>query len=103
MRFVVTATWDMDAGNALAKAGTLGSTVQAILEDLKPEATYFVANEGQRTAIMIMNLDEASQMPAVAEPWFLALKARLQFQPAMRPEDLAKAGPDIEAAAKKYA
>ena len=40
MRFVVTATWDMDAGNALAKAGTLGSTVQSILEDLKPEATY---------------------------------------------------------------
>ena len=103
MRFVVTATWDMDAGNALAKAGTLGSTVQSILEDLKPEAVYFVANEGQRTAIMIMNLADASQMPAVAEPWFLALKARLQFQPAMQPEDLEKAGPDIDAAAKKYA
>lgn len=103
MRFVVTATWDMDAGNALAKNGTLGSTVQKILEDLKPEAAYFIANEGQRTALLIVNLDDASQLPAVAEPWFLALKARLDFQPAMRPEDLAKAGPDIEKAAKKYA
>ena len=93
----------MDAGNALAKNGTLGSTVQKILEDLKPEAAYFIANEGQRTALLIVNLDDASQLPAVAEPWFLALKARLDFQPAMRPEDLAKAGPDIEKAAKKYA
>ena len=103
MRFVATATWDMDAGNALAKNGTLGSTVQKILEDLKPEAAYFIANEGQRTALLIVNLDDASQLPAVAEPWFLALKARLDFQPTMRPEDLAKAGPDIEKAAKKYA
>ena len=103
MRFVVTATWDMAAGNELVKNGTLGSTVQSILEDLKPEAVYFVANEGQRTAILIVNLDDASQMPAVAEPWFLALNARLEFQPAMRPEDLEKAGPDIEKAAKKYA
>ena len=82
----------MDAGNALAKNGTLGSTVQKILEDLKPEAAYFIANEGQRTALLIVNLDDASQLPAVAEPWFLALKARLDFQPTMRPEDLAKAG-----------
>lgn len=103
MRFVVTATWDMEAGNALAKKGALASTVQSILEDIKPEAVYFVANEGQRSAIMIVNLDDASQMPAVAEPWFLAVKARLNFQLAMQPEDLAKAAPSIEKAAKKYA
>jgi len=103
MRFMVTATWDMEAGNALAKKGAIGTTVQSILDDIKPEAVYFMANEGQRTALLIVNVNDASQMPAIAEPWFLAVKARVSFQPVMRPEDLAKAGPDIEKAAKKYA
>ncbi len=44
----------------------------------------------------------ASQIPALAEPWFLAANAKVEFLPAMRPEDLAKAGPSIEAAVKKY-
>lgn len=103
MRFLVKATWDIGAGNALAKKGAMAQTVQSILADLKPEACYFVADQGQRTAVLVVNLDDASQMPAVAEPWFLAMNARVDFQPAMRPEDLAKAGPDIEKAAKKYA
>ena len=103
MRFLVKATWDMDAGNAAAKAGTMGSTVQSILDELKPEAVYFIADQGQRTALLVVNMDDTSQMAAIAEPWFLAFKARIEFTPAMLPEDLAKAGPAIENAVKKYA
>jgi len=32
----------------------------------------------------------------------LALNAKASFHPCMKPEDLAKAGPSIEAAAQKY-
>jgi hypothetical protein len=102
VRFLVTATWDIEAGNALAKSGKLGSTVQAILEDLQPEAAYFTANQGQRTAVLVVDLADLSQMPAVAEPWFLAMNATVEFEPAMVPEDLAKAGPGIEQAVAKY-
>jgi hypothetical protein len=102
MRFMVTATWDIDAGDALAKSGKLGSTVQSILKDLKPEAAYFVAEEGKRTAVLIVNMDDASQMPAIAEPWFLACNASVKFQPIMGPDDLARAGPAIAKAVKKY-
>ena len=102
MRFLVTATWDIEAGNALAKSGELGSTVQAILEDLQPEAAYFTANQGKRTAVLVVDLADPSQIPAVAEPWFLAMNATVEFQPAMVPEDLAKAGPSIEQAVAKY-
>ena len=35
----------LEAGNAAAKAGTLGSTVEKILADLKPEAAYFFADD----------------------------------------------------------
>ena len=93
---------DVEAGNDLARKGTLGSTVQSILAELKPEAAYFMAENGRRGGILIVDISDASQIPAIAEPWFLAAKAKVEFIPAMRPEDLAKAGPSSEAAVKKY-
>ncbi len=102
MRFLVKASWDIDAGNKLARDGTLGATVQSILGDLKPEAAYFLAENGERTAYLFIDLQDASQIPAVAEPWFLACDASVEIVPVMTPEDLAKAGPAIEQAVKKY-
>ncbi len=102
MRFIVKARMDVEAANALARAGKLGSTIQAILEELKPEAAYFVADEGQRTAILVIDMEDMSQLPAVAEPWFLAFDADIEATPAMVAEDLEKAGPAIEQAVKKF-
>jgi hypothetical protein len=47
-------------------------------------------------------LENASQIPAVAEPWFLAFNAQVEFHPAMNLEDLKNATPGIENAVKKY-
>ena len=102
MRFLVKARMDVEAANALASAGKLGSTIQSILEELKPEAAYFVADEGQRTAILVINMEDPSELPAVVEPWFLAFNADIEATPAMIAEDLEKAGPAIEQAVKKY-
>ncbi len=102
MRFIVKARMVVEAANALARQGKLGSTIQSIVEDLKPEAAYFVADEGQRTAILVVNMEDASQIPAIAEPWFLAFNAEIEATPAMVAEDLEKAGPAIEQAVKKY-
>ena len=55
MRFFVKAHLDVEAANALARQGKLGSTIQSILEDLKPEAAYFVADEGKRTAYLVID------------------------------------------------
>jgi hypothetical protein len=48
-------------------------------------------------------LEEPSQIPAVAEPWFQAFNAAIELHPVMVPDDLAKAAPAIEQAVKKYA
>ena len=45
---------------------------------------------------------EPSQIPRIAEPWFLAFNASVEIRRAMNPEDLAKAASDIERGAKKY-
>src|SRR5687767_7597477 len=102
MRFLVKVNIPVEAGNEAAKAGKLGTTIQSILEEQKPEAAYFTDENGQRTAFLFLNMQETSQIPAIAEPWFLALNARIEIHPVMVPEDLAKAGSAIEAAVKKY-
>src|SRR6266436_2266748 len=102
MRFMLKVNIPVETGNAAAKAGKLGSTIQSILADLKPEAAYFTDNNGQRTGYLFLDMQDASQIPAIAEPWLLAFNAGIEFHPAMIAEDLAKAGPAIEKAVKKY-
>src|SRR5215204_5001129 len=50
MRFMITCRIPVEKGNELVKNGTLGPTVQSIMEDLKPEAAYFVDVDGARGA-----------------------------------------------------
>jgi hypothetical protein len=103
MRMLLRVSIPVEAGNAAAKAGTLGSTIEEILADLKPEAAYFFADDsGQRTGSIVFDMKDTSQIPAIAEPWFLAFNAQVTFRPVMNPQDLAKAGPSIGNAGKKY-
>ena len=102
MRFLVKVNIPVEAGNRAAKAGKLGTTIQSILADLKPEAVYFTDDNGQRTAFLFLEMHDASLIPAIAEPWFLAFNASIEIHPVMVPDDLAKAGGAIEQAVKKY-
>jgi hypothetical protein len=102
MRFLVKLNIPVEAGNAAAKAGKLGTTIQSILADQKPEAVYFTDDKGQRTAFLFLEMQDASQIPAIAEPWLLAFNAGIEIHPVMVPDDLTRAGDAIEAAVKKY-
>ena len=104
MRMLLRVSIPVEAGNAAAQAGTLGTTIEKILGDLKPEAAYFFADDsGQRSGSMVFDLKDSSEIPAVAEPWFLAFNAQVSLRPVMNPQDLAKAVPAISKATKEYA
>src|SRR5215212_7125692 len=98
MRFLMRVSIPVEAGNAAARNGSLGTTIQSILADLKPEAAYFTDWAGVRTGFIVFDMQDVSQIPAVAEPWFLAFNAEIEIHPTMTPADLAKAGPGIQAA-----
>ena len=64
------------------------------MNKLKPEAAYFVAEYGLRSAIMFFDMKDASEIPGIAEPLFAGLNARVQLVPVMNADDL-KRGLDI--------
>jgi hypothetical protein len=102
MRCLLKVTIPVVEGNAAVADGTLPKTIESILNDLHPEAAYFAEEGGRRTGFVFFDLKEASQIPAVAEPWFLAFNAQVEFHPAMNLDDLRKAKAGIEKAVKSY-
>jgi len=102
MRMLLKFTIPMETGNRLTRTGKLGATIHAIMDELKPEAAYFIEEHGERTGIVVVNFDDMSQMPAMVEPLFLGLNAKVEVHPALTAADLAKAGVAIQQAAQKY-
>jgi hypothetical protein len=100
---LLTASMPVESGNAASASGTLGSTIQKILGEMKPEAAYFVAEGGERTAFVFFDMKDSSELTSIAEPWFLAFNARVSVRPAMNPQDLAAGLPGMQQAVKNYA
>ena len=102
MRFLFKAEWPVKAGNAAIKEGHMPDTLRAILDELKPEAAYFLASEGMRTSLLGGEPRRRLRNSALAEPWFHAFHAAVELVPVMTLDDLKKAGPAIEKAVKKF-
>lgn len=102
MRFMISFGMPTETANAAIKEGNFPQTVQSIMEEIQPEAAYFTDVDGGRGGVLIVNMDDASQLPAVVEPLFFALGATIKVQLVMAPEDLQRAMPSLEQAAQKY-
>ena len=102
MRMLLKVSMAADAGNAAVRNGSLGSTIKSILDELKPEAAYFAEDNGERTGYIFFDMKDSTQVPAVAEPWFLAFNASVTFRPVMTPQDLAEGLPGMKSAVEKY-
>ena len=98
MRTLLKVTMPVEPANKAIKDGSLPKIVQSLTESLRPEAAYFYAEGGKRTALMVFDLKDPSQIPSVAEPLFMQLNAGVELFPVMNTEDL-KAG--LEKAAKR--
>jgi hypothetical protein len=102
MRCLLKVSIPVETGNAAMADGSLNKTIESILTEFKPEAAYFSEDGGKRTGFIFLDVKEPSQIPAIAEPWFLAFNAQVEFHPAMTVDDLKKAAPGIERAVKNH-
>lgn len=94
MRCILHVTFPVEKFNELAREGKCGEKMRQILGAIKPEAAYFTATEGKRSGFLVLNLKDASEIPAIAEPWMLTFNASIELLPTMTPEDLERSGID---------
>jgi hypothetical protein len=102
MRFMLTFRIPPEEGNAAMKDGSFMSAFQSVLEELQPEAAYFSPIEGARGGYLVLNMDDASQIPAICEPLFLGLDATVQIHPVFTPDDMPGVTEAVEQARQKY-
>ena len=90
MRTMIRITIPVETGNQAVRDGTMQETIAEAMERLKPEAAYFLAEQGMRTAMMFFDLKDPSDIPAIAEPFFERFHAAVEFVPVMNSDDLKK-------------
>ncbi len=100
MRMMMTVEFPIEPFNAGVRSGTAGSKMMKILDELKPEAAYFGSQNGKRGGVLIVDVAKPSDIPRLAEPWFLNFNAEVKFSVVMTPEDLVEA--DLLTLGKKW-
>lgn len=91
MRTLIRISMDVERGNAVIKDGTLPNLIEETIARLHPEATYFYPEHGKRCAVFVCDMNDQSDIPVIAEPFFLQTGAQVEFIPCMNLDDL-KAG-----------
>jgi hypothetical protein len=90
MRMMLQIVIPTETGNQAIKDGSLRRILETAMSKLKPEAAYFLPEHGLRSAMMIFDMKDASEIPVIVEPLFAGLNARVQLQPVMNADDLKK-------------
>lgn len=94
MRLLIRARLPVEPFNTYTRQGKVGALMNRILEETKPEAVYFTEDQGEREALLVVEVDTPSGIPALTEPWFLYFNATCEIRIAMSPQDLGEAGLD---------
>ena len=100
MRMIMLVQFPIEPFNTAVKNGTAGPKIKQILDDAKPEAAYFSERDGQPRRNSHRQRQSPTEIPKLAEPWFLNFNAEVEFRVAMTPEDLAHA--NLDALGKKW-
>jgi hypothetical protein len=91
-----------DESNGWIRDGSIGQKMESILGETQPEAAYFGSVDGNRGGYLVINMDEASEIPAKLEPLFQELGATVECFPVMVPEELRTAHQVLRETAQKH-
>jgi hypothetical protein len=90
MRVMARVTIPVGPGNKAVSDGSIGKIMQGAAERWKPEAMYFTTYAAQRTAYLVFDMPDTSDIPPFAEPFFNGLDAEIEIFPVMNSDDLMK-------------
>lgn len=88
MRLMMKVTIPVEFGNKCILEGYLQQTVMKFVEKYHPESSYFLPDHGERCAMFFFDAKDASEIPSIAEPFFMNLHANVKITPVMNLEDM---------------
>ncbi|MCC6222626.1 MAG: hypothetical protein IT201_03935 [Thermoleophilia bacterium] len=88
MRMLLKVQMPVERGNEAFKSGALQRTIESTVATLEPEAAYFYAEDGKRTALFIFEMEGSWELPPTVEPLFEYLDASVHVTPVMNGDDL---------------
>ena len=83
-------TIPVEKGNEAVRDGAMGPAIDALIEQVKPEAAYFMVEQGTRAGIIVFDERDQSRLPKINEPLFAELNAAIEIYPVLTLEDLRK-------------
>lgn len=96
MRFLMRLQMPTEAENPEVAAPDFNDKMRLLLQQIKAERASFGMVEGRRVDSIIVNVADATELPAKAAPFHKWLKARAEFLPQMSAEDVEKMKPRFE-------
>src|SRR3954464_5763256 len=88
MRMMLKTQVPVEDGNEAIKNRYMQGIIEETMQRIQPQAIYFFIDDGMRSVIAVFDMKDSSDIPAVAEPIFMALNADVQFTPVMTLDDL---------------
>ena len=79
MRMLMKVLLPVEKRNEVSKSGSFPKIMETILADQKPKAAYSFTNDGKQRGFLVVNIKDTSEIPAFAEPLFLAFSGQVEF------------------------
>jgi hypothetical protein len=93
MRIMLRVSLPADESNRAIKDGSLPKVLEKAMAELKPEAAYFLAENGKRTAYLFVNIEDNADLAYVGERFFFAFNASVDAFPVMNADELGRGLP----------
>lgn len=103
MRILIRAEVSAEDGNHGFQSGRWQKVTSDFMKEFEPECMYFVIENGYRNIYVVANVDKVTDIPALSEPWFQGLNARVEVMPCLTYDEMDDAGPAIAMAIGNYA
>lgn len=88
MRFLIRTRIPTEPGNKMIQDPDFLKKLEDYMNKVKPEASYFMPIEGQRSCAFIVNAERNEQLPAMVEPLWQWMGANVDVIPVMNFDDL---------------
>ena len=88
MRMLMKVQMEVEAANRAISDGSWEQIMGRAMEQMRPEAVYFTAQDGKRTGFIVFDLKDPSDIPSIAEPFFMSVNASIDISPVMTIEDV---------------